>query len=305
MTLLEELVQKKEINVDFHNHGQTGHYFRKKEKGLWNSIKWLFLSEGFRDLPDFLDTLFNSNLDLIYKTNFSDWGFEEWTSKEQLDLARLAGYQVEQGEYYTFFKKNNVVKGVGKSQEVPTKLGHTLFAGVKRGKNLSDNKLLDETLKEVDDEELKIADHPFCGIKGQNGIMAYSKNREKDAKKFDAFEINGNFHLPFSFTNWRAVKYSKKYNIPLLANSDGHHPKDIGKCYNIFQSKDLKYSSEREFRDSINNSVRENKFETHYSPTPLYRIFHHALMIFIGRIFDKKKDNYQISKQYYQERKAA
>lgn len=290
MTLLEELAKNEELKIDFHNHGQTGSNFRKKPKNLREWIKGLFLSEGFDNLQHILEKMSNSELDVLYITNFSDLRYENWTSKEQLDFAKLRGYQIEKGDYYTFFKKDGKVKVLSKSQEVPTKQGHALFVGLKRNKKISDNKSLDETLKETNDRELKIADHPFCLIKGQNGVMAYSKNHEEDAKKFDAFERNGNFYLPFSFANLRAINYSKKYNIPLVVNSDGHHPKDIGNCYNLFQSRDLNYSSEGAFRDSITRAVRENKFETHYKPIPIYRIFHHAMMIVMNKIFNRKKN---------------
>jgi PHP-associated len=289
MTLLEELAKNKEIRIDFHNHGQTGSPFRKKQKGLKNKVKGLFLSEGFSDLSKVLDRLYKSGISILYVTNFSDSRYEDWTSKEQIEIAKKVGYQIEQGEYYTFAKKDGKIVVVGKSQEVPTTQGHMLFAGIKKGKKFSDNKSLDDTLKEATDGELKIADHPFCGVRGQNGVIAYSKNRDVDAKKVDAFERNGNFYLPFSFANHKAIRYSGKHNIPLVSDADGHHPKDIGKCYNIFKPESLKYNSERAFRDSINNAVRENNFETHYHPIPIYRIFHHVMMIVLNKVLNKKE----------------
>ena len=174
MTLLEELAKNKEIKVDFHNHGQTGSSFRKKEKGLKNKIKGLFLSEGFDNLPRFLDKIRNSGIDVLYETNFADSRYEDWTSPEQLGIAKLAGYQIEQGNYFTFAKKDGKVIALGKSQEVPSKSGHVLFAGVKRNKKISDGKSLDETLKEANDGELKIADHPYAKI-GKIGVMTNSK----------------------------------------------------------------------------------------------------------------------------------
>ncbi len=303
MTLLEELAKNKEIRIDFHNHGQTGSVFRQKQKGLKNKIKGLFLSEGFENLSQLLNGLYKSDLDVLYVTNFSDSRYENWTSKEQLEIAKLAGYQIEQGDYFTFVKKDGKVKAIGKSEEVPTEQGHMLFAGIKRGKKFSDGKSLDETLKESNDGELKIADHPFCGIRGQNGVMAKSKNPKEISDKVDALERNGNFYLPFSFADYKVIKYSKKYNIPLITDADGHHPKDIGKCYNIFKSESLKYSSERVFRDSINNQVRENNFETHYHPIPIYRIFHHVLMIVLNKLFNKdweKQENRHVQQRQYE-----
>jgi predicted metal-dependent phosphoesterase TrpH len=126
-------------------------------------------------------------------------------------------------------------------------------------------------------------------LKGQNGVLSYSKNQEKDAGKLDALERNGNFYLPFSFANRRAIRKARKYEKSLVADSDGHHPKDIGKTYNIFSSENINYKSEKLFRDSINENVREGNFEYQFRPIPIYRVFHHALMIVMNYFFRKKK----------------
>ena len=285
--LLEEFAQKPTINIDFHNHGQTGSEFRKKQKGFANKLWSLLLSEGYSNLTNVLDKVRRSRVDILYLTNFSESRFEDWTSEEQIKRAEKAGYQIEVGEYYVFAKKNGKVIALGKSQEVFTKQGHVLLAGLKREKKISDGKSLDETLKEANDKELKIADHAFCKIKGQHGILAYSTKREEDTNKADALEENGNFYFPVSTANYKARKYSKMYNKPLLCDSDGHHPKDIGRTYNRFKSEYLSYNSERDFRDSINKAVKQNKFTGIYSPIPPYRIFHHAMMIFINKLRDK------------------
>jgi len=285
--LLEELAKKEELNVDFHNHGQTGSDYRKKEEGLGNKLWGLLLSEGFSDLTGVLDRIRNTDLDVLYITNFSDLRYEFWTSQEQIENTRKAGYQIEQGMYYTFAKKDGRTVALGKSQEVPTKQGHMLFSGLRIGKRISDKRELEETLKEANDGELKIADHPYVKMRGQNGILAKSKNEKDYIKKVDSLERNGNFYLPFSIANWKVYRSSRKYSKPLLANSDGHHPKDMGNTYNIFNSKSLNYSSERAFRDSINNTVRENNFETRFNPIPPYRIFHHVMMIVLNMIRDK------------------
>lgn len=234
-----------------------------------------------------LDRVMKTKLDVLYITNFLDSRYENWTSEEQIEIARKAGYEIEQGEYYIFAKKGERVIALGKSHEIRTDRGHFLFSGLKRDKKFSDRKPLDEVLKEATDDELKIADHPYAKLKGQNGIMATSKAPEEDAKKFDAFERNGNFYFPFSLANWKAIKYSKKYDKPLIADSDGHHPRDIGKTYNIFNSGDLDYTSERAFRDLINNAVRNNNLYYRFRPIPIWRVFHHALMIGINYIFGK------------------
>jgi len=288
--LLEQLAKKEKLNVDFHNHLQTGSSFRQtqKPKNFKEGFKNLLLEEGFSSLAGILDRVMKTKLDVLYITNSNeDARYEDWTSKEQVEIAKKRGYEIEQGQYYTFAKKDNRVIALGKSHEIATTRGHILFSGIKQGKKFSVQKSLEETLKEVNDAELKVADHPYAKLKGQNGIMATSKNQEEDAKKVDAFEKNGNFYLPFSLANWRAIKNSEKYDKPLIADSDGHHPRDIGKTYNTFDARDLNYTSERAFRDSINNAVRNNNFEYRFRPIPIWRVFHHAMMIGIHYIIEK------------------
>ena len=285
MSLLKQLSEKETLHVDFHNHLHTGSQLRQKPKGFKEGIKNLFLQEGFSNLGKILDNLMKTDLNILYITNSSDSRYEDWTSPEQLKIAEKAGYEIEQGDYYIFAKKGDRVVALGKSQEVFTNQGHILFSGLKRNKRFSDKKSLEKTLEEVDGE-LKIADHPYIKIKCQNGVLANSKNPEQDIKKFDALERNGNFYLPFSIANWRAIKNSKKYNKPLVANPDGHHPEDIGKTYNTFYSKDLNYNSEKAFRDSINYAVIDEKFTTRFNPIPPWRIFHHVFMIGVNKIYE-------------------
>lgn len=61
--LLEELALKKTLNVDFHNHGQTGNEFRNKKS---------LLAEGFSSLSDLLQRVHDSKLDIIYLTDTAD-----------------------------------------------------------------------------------------------------------------------------------------------------------------------------------------------------------------------------------------
>jgi hypothetical protein len=294
--LLEELAKKEKLNVDFHNHLQTGSNLRIKEKpkSRGERVKNLFLEEGFSSLAGVLDRVMKTKLDILYITNSNlDSRYEDWTSPEQLQLAVKAGYQIEQGQYYVFAKKGERVIALGKSQETRSDRGHILFSGIRRGKKFSDRKPLDDILKEANDLELKIADHPYARLKGQNGVMATSKNQKEDAMKVDAFERNGNFYFPFSIANWKAIKYSRKYHRSLLADSDGHHPRDIGKTYNTFKSKDLVFTSERVLRDSINYAVRNNNFEYHFTPIPFWRVLHHAMMIGVNYIIGRFEKNKQ------------
>ncbi len=290
MSLLEELVKSKEtVNVDPHSHGHTGSGLRKQPKTFGEKFFNLFIEEGFSNLVELFDRMRKTDLDILYLTNFHDLRLEDWTSEEQLQLAKEAGYEIEQGEYYTFAKKDERVVGLGKSQEISTVQGHVLVSGLKRNRAIASGHSLDETLEQVDDNELKIADHSYAWI-GKSGTLRRSKNPKQDAEKFDALEKNGNFSfvsMPFSPANYLAKRASKKYQRPLLVGSDAHHPKDIGKTYNIFNSKDLDYRSQREFRDSINYEVRENNFITRFTPIPPWRVFHHVFMLLLFSVMNK------------------
>ncbi len=296
MSLLEELVTSKEtVRIDFHNHIQSGKELR--EENPKSFFKRIF-GEGFTSLVGLLNKMFKTSLDLLYITNYEDSRAEDWTSPEQLQLAVQNGYEIEQGEYYTFFKKYEEVKGIGKSQEVPTTQGHALFSGMKRHKKIPSARSLDETLARANDNELKTADHAYTIIE-KSGTLRNSKNPKEDAKKFDALEENGNFaffSFPFSIANYLAKKFSKRYNKPLVANSDGHHPKDIGETYNILDSQNLNYTSERAFRDSINYEIREGNFTTRFRPIPFWRVFHHIFMVGVYTIRDKL---YKIKERVY------
>ena len=289
MSLLQQLQEKETLNVDFHNHLQTGSDFRKTPQTFKEKFRNLFLEEGISDLTEILNKLMDVELDVIYVTNYVDSRYEEWTSVEQLQKAANAGYEIEQGDYFTFFKKGEKIKVLGKSQEIPTAQGHVLVSGMKRNKNISSSKSLDETLAETEEGELRIADHPYAFVE-HSGTLRNSKDPERDAHKFDALEKNGNFSfvsMPFSPANYLVERASNKYQIPLLVNSDGHHPKDIGKTYNTFNHGYLDYSSEKAFRDSIVYNVREGNFDTTFKPIPFWRVFHHVLMVVLHKILKK------------------
>jgi len=287
--LLEEIAKKKTINVDFHNHLQTGSAFRIKPKGFREKVLNMFLEEGFSELTGILDKVMKTELDVLYVTNYEDQRYETWTSKEQLEIVREVGYEIEQGDYFTFFKKGDKIKVLGKSQEIPTAQGHVLISGVKRNKEIPSNNSLEETFGETEEGELKTADHPYALVE-HSGTLRNSEDPELDAYMFDALEKNGNFScisMPFSPANYLAERASKKYQMPLVVNSDGHHPKDIGKTYNTFDSSYIDYSSEQSFRDSITYAIRDNNFERTFKPIPFWRVFHHVLMMVMYKIFKK------------------
>ncbi len=283
--LLEELVKGKlerneSLKVDLHNHGQTGNEFRQKPKGFWNRIKYLLLSEGYDNLSGLLERVASSDLDVLYLTDTVDshkdnQRFANWTNEEQIQKAIADGWEIEVGDYYVFAAKgqgkNRRVIALGHSKEIEAKEMHFIAAGVKRDSKYEFKKKfsLDEALGKLTDDELT--------------------SGEKYHEKLQSVQVDGNFFFPFSTRSLKARKIGKKKKVPVIYCKDGHHPKDIGGMYVSFDPKNIKYDSEKEFRDSINNAVRNKKFGHRFSPVPPWRIFHHAVMMGLNYIFGMYK----------------
>ncbi len=171
--LLEQLAQKPELHIEFHDHFQPGTELisEEKPKSFKEGFNRFLLGKRFSSLAGILSRVGETDIDIVYVTNSNqDTRYENWTSPEQIELAVKAGYQIEQGEYYTFARKEGEerVIGLGKSQEVATTRGHALFTGVRRGKKLPDKKTPEETVKEATDGEGKIGDHSFLARPGFN-----------------------------------------------------------------------------------------------------------------------------------------
>ncbi len=294
LTALKTQAESKNgLRADFHNHVHyhlyIGGQLRQKPKGLWNRIKALLTEECSLSLTEILDKTIASGLDALYVTNFEDVRYEDFTSNEQIKDAEKNGYDLAVSRYFVFAMKDGKVVALGKSQEIPTHQGHLLVAGIERNKRIPLHKSLDETLEYVEDE-LVIADHPYAAKSwsAAKGILK-SEDGLRYITKFDALERNGNTYFPFSLSNIRTERAAKTYNKPFVANADGHHIKDIGNAYNIFNPADLNYESEEEFRNSIKQKVIEKKFATKFSPVPLWRILHHIWMLGISILASKFK----------------
>jgi hypothetical protein len=293
-SLLREFGDKDKVNVDYHNHIQLRSLPKKKPKTWKDKVRNFFQGKSFYGLPELLDRIRKSNLDILCVTGFNNvYSYEAWTSPEQLQEARDMGYEVERGEYFTFFKKDGIVKALAKSHEIATTRGHVLLSLIKQDKKFSVRKSLEETLAEANDNELKGADHSFVKLRGQNGVLATSTNLAEDAEIIDYAEVNGNFDKPFSSNTKKVLAFASEYDKPVVYNSDEHSPRGITKRkrrnYNIFDSRNLRYTSERDFRDSMIEAVRNKEFAHNYHPNPLFRVLHHGLMIGVDYILNKIK----------------
>jgi hypothetical protein len=245
-----------------------------------------------------------SDLDGIYLTNFgTETKYEDFTNEEQLEIARRAGYQIEEREYFIFFKKNGKVKFLGKSQEVPCKderAKHVLFVGLRRDKRFSSGKTLDETLAEATDRELKGADHAFLNLPSYSGALAHCKweNLETEIAKFDYLERSGFTYFPLSLSNIKTMMAGKEFGKSVAFGKDGHHPDDMGGGYNEFKSEYIDYSSQRAFRNSINDCVRDGNFEMHFKRVPARRILYHFFTDALRKICHKIADSIKKRSSY-------
>lgn len=83
---------------------------------------------------------------------------------------------------------------------------------------------------------LAIARHPYVDVIGHSGTEAYRYDYEKGVKAFKEYgkivEINeGSFRVRKSSAKNCAeiAKLCKKYEVPVVVNSDAHHASDIGR----------------------------------------------------------------------------
>jgi len=133
-------------------------------------------------------------------------------------------------------------------QEVRTKEGDVLILG--SNKNITSKNLLD-VLNEAKliNDAIVIADHPLVPVIGlSEESIKYHKN------KFDAIETwNSNFGTDLSK---RQIELAKKYDLPGIASSDSHSPKDAFVSY--MKLEGLDFSSTNKLKGSLKDSLKNN-----------------------------------------------
>ncbi|MDD5177857.1 MAG: PHP-associated domain-containing protein [Candidatus Nanoarchaeia archaeon] len=109
-----------------------------------------------------------------------------------------------------------------------------------------------EDLEKVREENgLIVAPHPFYP-------MGLRKKLIENIKYFDAIEYSMYYLNHFNYFNNKAEKTAKKYNKPLLANSDGHWKFQLGRNYSLIDSnKNV---------DSVLEAIRKNKVKIKIEP---------------------------------------
>jgi len=100
--------------------------------------------------------------------------------------------------------------------------------------NFSDRQLFN-TYNEIQlaktEENLVIAPHPFFP-----GMQSLGQDMYQHPELFDAVEFC-HFYCPQFNFNREAIRFSKKYHLPLVAGSDAHVQEQFGRCYSLVKSE--------------------------------------------------------------------
>lgn len=117
-----------------------------------------------------------------------------------------------------------------------------------------------EDLKKYsNDHMLVIAPHPYYLAK-----ICLGRELEKHIEYFDAIEYC-HYYYKFFNLNKKAVRIAKKYNLPLIGNSDTHHMIQFGTTYSYV------YAEEKSI-PAIITAIKQGKVEWVSHPQPLRKI---------------------------------
>lgn len=127
------------------------------------------------------------------------------------------------------------------------------YQGDAPNRNLSIDEILEESKRK---NTIVVAAHPSIFIKEYSGLG--KKNLKKYKDYIDALEINGNIKNPFfrKIMNSLTYKWAKKYDLPLIANSDSHRKETYfnNHYYTIINSESFQEDNIKEWLlDSLNN----------------------------------------------------
>ena len=201
-----------------------------------------------------------------------------YTAKELID------YLVEKGYHTLSLTFHDSSYSDKKTKEYAKEKGITLIPGIEKtieGAHILILNAQPEELKEVttlkDLEKIKredtllVAAHPFFFIN------SLGKRLEKNIHLFDAIEY-AHFYLSFLNFNKKAVKLAKRYNKPLLGNSDTHYLFQVGYTYSIVET-------EHNDTISIIKAIKEGKVMVKSMPLPFFTFLKISIALFLFMSF--------------------
>lgn len=153
--------------------------------------------------------------------------------------------------------------------EVTTKEGHVLALGVRE--NIPKKLSIQETIDRIHDlGGMAIAPHPYAGFRASSIKDAVRRY------KFDAVEvINGGTRIR---AIRKAYRVAKELKLPMVAGSDSHYWKDIGKIYNIIECDSI---------DSLFREIRKGRVVMKGRPFGFYSCARLATKKFLRSIVSR------------------
>jgi len=130
----------------------------------------------------------------------------------------------------TYANQKDIVLFPGMERSIDHK--HVLLINFQNTDDLTD---YENIKKAKTDDNLVIAPHPFFP-----GMQSLGKDTYHHADLFDAVEFCHFYCAQLNF-NREAIRFSEKYRLPLVANSDAHVLEQFGRCYSLVNSKKNKY----------------------------------------------------------------
>jgi len=191
----------------------------------------------------------NNDFNILESCANSESGFN-------FDLEKINGYTLKIID--SFDNDNDNKKDIVyllKASEIMAKEGVEVL-GIGYTNKPDSYQPLENIINELKEQDaLIMAPHPAVLILGGMG----EENIKKYADSLDGIEINGSIPVPACyFYNKKAEEWSKKYNIPLVSNSDAHL---IGIYFNTYATL---ISKENFDENNLNDYIRKNLQEGKY-----------------------------------------
>ncbi len=243
---------------------------------------------------------FDETIDLVYNKLGENFAFGICNCNCDIDDNRFENFVSQKGGKYNrewlddekrfLLVPEKQIYVVG-AEEIITKQGHLVVAGMPYGKNIQTNPdemlSLEDALKSADDfNGIKIAAHPFS----RDGLGDYLNYNLDLCNKLDGWEIyNASAELsipkilPF-FANENSIKFYNEflindYNIGACAFTDGHSVGVVGKSYTDLYLEDFSV-------DSLRDAIKYNTFENLHMESAKWDAFKHAVNMVKHKLFN-------------------
>ncbi len=197
----------------------------------------------------------------------------DYTAKELIDRLASLNFNVMSFTFHDQSFKSEEIEKYAKSKDI------LIIPGIERRiqgmdiliynvphEKVIGMKTLDDLKKIKNKNSLIIAPHPFFGI------VSIGKKLEKYIDVIDGIEHSSYYSILIN-RNKKAIKIAKKFNKPLVGNSDAHYLYQIGSNYTLIDAeKNI---------DSVIQAIKNNKIKLETRTISLAKF----IRIFISLVF--------------------